>query len=1011
MPSAMLATYARCDRPPPLERLNEFRDDGRDARKFYTDPDYFFELWRREMLQDTERIQHDRGKKVRQPRSNNTEGRGTRRVRVPHSTRDRQKAEVVTRGEHIMSSNQLTRYNIQQYRPDPLYQTTTVTDGGYRAPANRPAISQPARPNSIEIENQQNRTPRLTGNGHIVGEESPYGPVEPIYGGSIAGTPRRARPSIPPPAPPAPLQPDSPQHHTPTRSSLPPPPPPPEGTSSPPAMNGASPPHRTALDAHLDQMHAVIGMMSSDDLPPRAPTPPPAPPAPPPPEDDRPRPPSPASLLRGASALKPPRPAADPAPDPRSDLLKAIREGIKLRKVDKRCEDSAGKYDTLRGVPALHDVASIIARRVAVEFSDTSSDNDSDSDDSAQWTDSRAPSFDIDSVPLPTPVTRSSENVRSNVPTHIDVPEHTHTLAIKSTVVPTVDNTDQCYVRNSSFLSRDIEAKKAKVDLAKSDSPPKTSPPKNVSAPPRISSLVKEPSPPKNGQSPPKANSPPKKVTSPPVELQKNSSPPMKNNISLTHKKETSPPLKNHSSKSQRNEVASPSNNKVSLPSQLKNKVLSPPANREVTPNKNDVTSPPPPSKIVLSPPINTFKFNKTDSKSEETFTSKIKKESVLIKEAPIKTDKLSLIVTNEIITDKSINVSDSNSSNKPDGEGSADKDAKTAESNGVGDKIRKFEKAAEDASAGKLSRPGSVRGRRVERLGSDNDLPPPATPFKDHVFFDLGNGDKVADPHIANNADPFEKQHSILKGTVNSAAAKWQRTESSSIEEKIQKPEPQKIIKPEFKPMPSPVDVTIRSPSLGSKLPDQFPSHGTAFRNVASPDTARTTALKFNDDVNTQNNFKTCKFKNKEKYSVSKGSSYFTRGSEEIWLVKKKDIEEIEERVLDSFRRAGGNMCMRSESVRPSSDSGQGSATFAHATMGRPKRQMYARSESLDPQWAGSRAQTLKRQSSVACTCGHDKKTRGKSAGAEAAPRPRSRSHGDENNQGHVLDKYETLV
>lgn len=65
MPSAMLSTYARCDRPPPLEMLNEFRDDGRDARKFYTDPDYFFELWRREMLQDTERIQHDRGKKVR----------------------------------------------------------------------------------------------------------------------------------------------------------------------------------------------------------------------------------------------------------------------------------------------------------------------------------------------------------------------------------------------------------------------------------------------------------------------------------------------------------------------------------------------------------------------------------------------------------------------------------------------------------------------------------------------------------------------------------------------------------------------------------------------------------------------------------------------------------------------------------------------------------------------------------------------------------------------------------
>ncbi|XP_045451454.1 wiskott-Aldrich syndrome protein family member 3 [Melitaea cinxia] len=387
MPSAMLATYVRCDRPPPLERLNEFRDDGRDARKFYTDPDYFFELWRREMLQDTERIQHDRGKKVRQPRSGGADGRGARRVRVPHSTRDRQKAEVLTRGEHLMAPAQLRRYNIDTYRPDPLYQATTLPDGGYRAPQSRPPSSQPARPNSIEIENQT-RTPRLTGNGHVMGEESPYGPIEPIYGGSIAGTPRRARPSVPPPAPPAPL-PDSPPHHTPTRSTLPPPPPPPEG-SPPPVLNGASPPHRTALDAHLDQMHAVIGLMSSEAAAPPAPAPPPAPPAPPPPGSPRPRPPSPAALLRGASALKPPRPAADPAPDPRSDLLKAIREGIKLRKVEKRCEENTGKYDTLRGVPALHDVASILARRVAVEQSDTSSGNDSDSDDSDQWTDSRA---------------------------------------------------------------------------------------------------------------------------------------------------------------------------------------------------------------------------------------------------------------------------------------------------------------------------------------------------------------------------------------------------------------------------------------------------------------------------------------------------------------------------------------------------------------------------------------------------------------------------------------------
>jgi len=32
--------------------------------KFYTDPDYFFNLWRLEMLKDTEKMMHDRGKKV-----------------------------------------------------------------------------------------------------------------------------------------------------------------------------------------------------------------------------------------------------------------------------------------------------------------------------------------------------------------------------------------------------------------------------------------------------------------------------------------------------------------------------------------------------------------------------------------------------------------------------------------------------------------------------------------------------------------------------------------------------------------------------------------------------------------------------------------------------------------------------------------------------------------------------------------------------------------------------------
>lgn len=31
-----------------------FRDDGKEGLKFYTNPSYFFDLWKEKMLQDTE---------------------------------------------------------------------------------------------------------------------------------------------------------------------------------------------------------------------------------------------------------------------------------------------------------------------------------------------------------------------------------------------------------------------------------------------------------------------------------------------------------------------------------------------------------------------------------------------------------------------------------------------------------------------------------------------------------------------------------------------------------------------------------------------------------------------------------------------------------------------------------------------------------------------------------------------------------------------------------------------
>ncbi|XP_028458469.1 wiskott-Aldrich syndrome protein family member 3 isoform X1 [Perca flavescens] len=62
----VLEMYQRSDKPPPLNILTPYRDDKKDGLKFYTDPSYFFSLWREKMLQATENKRKEkRRQKVR----------------------------------------------------------------------------------------------------------------------------------------------------------------------------------------------------------------------------------------------------------------------------------------------------------------------------------------------------------------------------------------------------------------------------------------------------------------------------------------------------------------------------------------------------------------------------------------------------------------------------------------------------------------------------------------------------------------------------------------------------------------------------------------------------------------------------------------------------------------------------------------------------------------------------------------------------------------------------------
>uniref|UniRef100_A0A182QIB7 Wiskott-Aldrich syndrome protein family member n=1 Tax=Anopheles farauti TaxID=69004 RepID=A0A182QIB7_9DIPT len=297
MPSAMLEVYKTCDKPPPLDKLNCYRDDGKDGLKFYTDPNYFFELWRQEMLKDTERVMHDRGKKVHKPRADGGAdggGRQKKRPRAPHNTREKQRQRAIGHGETLMPNNVIYRTPnaIVGSQEEGIYNTGLPSGAGgsmiydsrsSSAMGGSSSGGGAARPNSIELRRSYQQpnemvdgggyAPPSPGGGYhqqqMVGQPQGgmYQQQQPIYDqygnpsiyGSNAnqmsqeslyapGTTSRSksRPSQPPPAPPSSGSgggtPNASNANTPTRSrslstgrdNLPPPPPIPEGLQSPP---------------------------------------------------------------------------------------------------------------------------------------------------------------------------------------------------------------------------------------------------------------------------------------------------------------------------------------------------------------------------------------------------------------------------------------------------------------------------------------------------------------------------------------------------------------------------------------------------------------------------------------------------------------------------------------------------------------------------------------------------------------------------------------------------------
>uniref|UniRef100_A0A8B9J7H7 Wiskott-Aldrich syndrome protein family member n=1 Tax=Astyanax mexicanus TaxID=7994 RepID=A0A8B9J7H7_ASTMX len=292
------------------------RDDHVDGMKFYTDPSYFFDLWKEKMLQDTEDKRKEKRRQREQKRC--VDGTLSREVKKVRKARNR-------RQEWNMMALD------KELRPDHRH------------------------PNSLQR------------GASSEGSLSPDGSLEYLvfrvfkYESYLFTKPR------PLTCCPLFLSLRMMEYYA---SSGPPPPPPPPGPIIPssqtafaaPLMVPAPPtshpgPINSALSYPLPPVPPPGPIMAP---PPPGPPPPPAPPIPPHPVGD------------GR------RCESQPITDGRSDLLSAIRMGIQLKKVQEQQEQQA-KRERVG-----NDVATILSRRIAVEYSDSEEDSELEEN---EWSD------------------------------------------------------------------------------------------------------------------------------------------------------------------------------------------------------------------------------------------------------------------------------------------------------------------------------------------------------------------------------------------------------------------------------------------------------------------------------------------------------------------------------------------------------------------------------------------------------------------------------------------------
>lgn len=334
----LLETYEHCDPPPPLHKLTPYRDDGKDGMKFYTDPSYFFSLWREKMLQATENKRKEKRRHKEQKNTDESSGREVKKVRKARNRRQ--------------------EWNLMAYdkelRPDARVSPSPYDSSPDRSGSGAP-LKDVVQTQSLDRALRPSNTNPASTRQHSLGRNQSQHQQQvppPAMANQAAARAAAKENDLQPQVPPAP-------------------PPPPPLMTTPGHVTFNSPSHSAAATA----THAPAANTGGAVRPfsPSPPAPPPVNPASPPPvvtaTDRKP----PAAMGTDRKLLGP----NFPMNDARSDLLAAIRRGIRLRQVQEQREQEEKRE------PTGNDVATILSRRIAVEYSESESEPEQDQD----WSD------------------------------------------------------------------------------------------------------------------------------------------------------------------------------------------------------------------------------------------------------------------------------------------------------------------------------------------------------------------------------------------------------------------------------------------------------------------------------------------------------------------------------------------------------------------------------------------------------------------------------------------------